>query len=91
MIAKNTQIEAVINRPRANFREAMRRGKAHGVDNLRIIPCLDASIVPPVETMPHVAPVAERDALFKDCGFGSKEQLHCPLHAIDAVDVPDSD
>src|SRR5947207_14755115 len=59
VIAKNTEIETVINRPRANFREAMRRGKAHGVDNLRIIPCLDASVVPPVETMPHVAPVAE--------------------------------
>ena len=59
MIANDAQVVAVlINGPANDFRETMARGEAHRVDNLRIVRNSRPRIVPPVETLPRIAPIA---------------------------------
>ena len=66
MIANDAQVVAVlIDGPANNIRETMARGEAHGVNNLRIVRNPRRCIVPPVETMPDIAAVAERHTLLQ--------------------------
>src|ERR1035437_4881790 len=44
-------------------------------------------VIPPVEAMPHVAAVVQRDALFEQRAAGPKPQLDGPLHAVRAIDI----
>src|ERR1700691_1409442 len=51
-------LAAFVDRPFLHFCKTMGRGKAHRVLNVGIIPHLDTGIVPPVEAMAHVTPIA---------------------------------
>ena len=89
MIANNTEIETIIDRPGPDFGESVRRCIAHGINDLRVVPRVDAGIVPPVESVPHVAAIVQGDPLFQHGRFWSKNQLDRPLHAVNAIDVAD--
>ena len=91
VIANDTEIETIIDRPGSDFGEAVRRCKPHGINDLRVVPHSDAGVVPPVETMPHVAAVIQRDPLLEHGRFWSKNQLDGPLHAVNAIDIADGD
>src|ERR1700682_5752975 len=80
-----------IDWPRLDLRKPMCRSKAHGVFDLGIVPNLDGSIVPPIETMTYIASIIQRDMLFKDGGTRAQRQFDGPFHAINSVDIAHGD
>ncbi len=51
--------------PGLHFAKSVAGREAHGILNSRIVPHLHSGIVPPIETMPHVAAIIQRDSLFE--------------------------
>src|SRR6266852_469355 len=80
-----------IDRPRLDLRKPMCRGKAHGVLNLGIVPNLDSGIVPPVETMAHVASITQGDVLLENGRPRTQSQFNGPFHSINSVDIAHND
>src|SRR5467141_3104563 len=80
-----------IDWPPWHFRKPVCCGKMHGVLNLRIVPNLHSGIVPPIETMPHIASITQRDALFENGGTGTQSQFDRPFHSINPVDIAHGD
>jgi hypothetical protein len=67
LVLDDAQIFACgIQRPFLNFRKAMRRRIAHRVLNKRIVPYADSGVAPPIETLPHIAAIAQPHSLFQD-------------------------
>src|SRR5580692_11802646 len=88
LIPDDTQVGSLgPNRPATNFGEPVRRRKAHGVLDLRVVPNLDGGIVPPVVAMAYIAAVIKGNALFEQSGSWAHDQLDSPLHAIDSIDI----
>ena len=56
---------------------------------LRVVPDLDTGVVPPVEAVPHVAAIVERDSLFEHGGSGTQDEFHRPLHSVHAINIAD--
>src|SRR6266853_1632443 len=58
---------------------------------LGIVPNLDGGIVPPVETMAHVASITQGDVLFENGGPRTQSQFNGPFHSINSVDIAHGD
>src|SRR5882762_10985082 len=69
----------------------MSRGKAHRIFNVRIVPGLDGSVVPPVETMTYIASIAKCYALLENRRTRTQRKLNRPLHSIYSIDISDRD
>src|SRR5204862_8150476 len=61
--------------------------KFHGIQDTIVIPDLDTSIRPPVETMTSVASVVQSGPLFQIIASWMQRELDAPLHAISTVDI----
>src|SRR6266704_184084 len=80
-----------VDRPPLYFCKPMCCCKTHGVLNLRIVPSLNASIVPPIETMAYIASIAQPDMLFENGRARPQSQFDGPFHSINSVDIPNGD
>src|SRR5256885_584314 len=70
VIADDTKVVPIlIHRPRRDFGETVTGGEPHGIDDLRIVRNRGGCIVPPVEAMPDITAVAERDSLLQKRGL----------------------
>ena len=88
LVAYHAQVDSGrVDRPGFHLGETVAGGPAHGIPDFRVVPHAHSGVVPPVESMPHVAAVVEGDALFQYGGAGRQAQLDRPLHAVRAVDV----
>ena len=58
-----------VHRPGVHVREPVAGGVRHRVAELRVVPHLHCRVGPPVEAVPHVAPVVERRALLERARF----------------------
>ena len=76
---------ARIDRPRLDLGEAMAGGETHRVLDARIVPDTDARVAPPVEAVPHVASIAQRDVLLEHRAAGPQPQFDRPLHSVNPV------
>src|ERR1700719_1543651 len=82
VIADDTLVNACrIYRPGIYFSESMRGSVFHGIQDAAVVPDLDPSIGPPVETVTGVAAVIERGLLFEVGASRAKRELDTPLHA----------
>ena len=77
--------------PRLHFPKSMACGETRGILNPGVVPHLDPGIVPPIKTMPYVAPIIQSNPLFQHCRTRAKNQFHRPLHSVHAVDVANLD
>ena len=92
VIADNTLVDAgSIYWPGIDISESMRSREFHGIQDMAVVPDLDTSVRPPIETVTGVATVIERGFLFEAGSARAQRELDTPLHAIGPVDVADPD
>src|SRR5204863_3392180 len=88
LISDNALVDSpCIHWPCVDIREPVGGGNFHGIQDATVIPDLDTSISPPIETMTCVAPVVECSPLFKVIAPWTQRQLDTPLHAVSTVDI----
>src|SRR5205085_11518700 len=80
-----------IHWPALHFRKTVSGGEAHGVLDTRVVPDAHGSIVPPIESMAHVASISELDMLLEHRRAWTQDQFHSPFHSVDSIDVPNDD
>src|SRR5579872_516289 len=77
LILDDAEVGAVcFNRPRLDFSKTVAGGETHGILDSRIIPNLDARVIPPVKTVANVAAVVERNFLFENSGMWPEHEFH---------------
>ena len=92
VILNNAEIIAIgFDWPGLYFPKSMACCEAHGILNPRVVPHLDPGVVPPIKTMPHVAPIIQRNPLFEHGRTRAKDQFHRPLHSVYSVNIADLD
>jgi len=73
VIADHAQVDAVrVHRPRLYFSETMARGVTHGIDDAGIVRDGCPGVVPPIESVTEIAPVAQAHAFFEQRGLGAE-------------------
>ena len=71
----------------SNVPESVTGSEAHRILDLRVVPDLNAGIVPPVEAVANVAAIVERNPLLQDGGMRLQHEFHRPLHSVDPVNI----
>ena len=62
-----------------------------GIVDVRVRPHLDAGVVPPEIVVAGIAVVGEGDVLLQQRAAGAQDDLHRPVHAVDAVAIAHGD